>query len=80
MIAVVIFIRSARVSSLADDCQDEAQGHDSGGDYEDDQVRLASGVAPGLARQPAKDDPGADEPTLILEPPEGTVLPDSPSQ
>ena len=55
--SIVTFIRvsSAGISSVADNREGEAQGHDRRGDQEDDQAQLASGVAPGLARQPTKD-------------------------
>lgn len=48
--------------SVTDECESEAQGHDRRGDQEDDQAQLTSGIALGLARQPAKDDASADEP------------------
>jgi hypothetical protein len=62
MISIVTVVPSAGISSVADDSEGEAQGHDRRGDQEDDQTHLASGVAPRLARQPTKDDASADEP------------------
>jgi len=56
-IAVVILfvVAVARVPSVNDQREKEAQGHDGRGDQEDDQTELAPGIAPGLARQPAED-------------------------
>jgi hypothetical protein len=59
MIALVILIgiARARVLSVTDHREKEAQGHGCGGDQEDDQTKLATGIAPGLARQPAEPSP-----------------------
>jgi hypothetical protein len=66
VVSIVTFIRvsSAGISSVADNREGEAQGHDRRGDQEDDQAQLASRVAPGLARQPTKDDASSDEPDV----------------
>ena len=64
MISMVTFIwvPSAGISSVADDSEGKAQGHDRRGDQEDNQAQLASGVAPGLAHQPTQNDANDDEP------------------
>ncbi len=64
MIALVILIGIARIPSVTDHREKEAQGHEGRGDQEDDQTQLATGVAPRLARQPAEDHTHADEPTV----------------
>ena len=70
MIALVILIgiARARVLSVTDHREKEAQGHGCGGDQEDDQAKLATGIAPGLARQPAENHPHTDEPGVSHAP------------
>jgi hypothetical protein len=62
VIVVGIPIARIRIPSVTDDREDETQDHHRGRDQEDDQTQLATGVAPGLGRQPAEHDTDADEP------------------
>lgn len=59
---IIIWVPSAGISSVADDSEGKAQGHDRRRNQEDNQAQLASGVAPSLAHQPTQNNANADEP------------------
>jgi len=63
MISMVTFVwvPGAGISSVGDESEGKAQGHDRRGDQEDNQAELASGVVLGLADQPTQNDANADE-------------------
>src|ERR1700730_14755242 len=68
VIVFLIGVVRVRIPAVADHREQEAQGHDRGGDQEDHQPQLAPGIAPGLARQPAEDHTHPDEPGLPHRP------------